>query len=403
MKGVKMPRIKIILLGLFAILIAFSSAQDDYIDRPFTFTFFPPVSTNGMEFWKVRTKFSLSIIGGAVGQLDGLELASVFSIEKDMARGVQVSGVFNLIGNSFEGIHMTGGANIVGKKLKGLQMAGGVNIVGEIGKGIQLAGGVNIIGKALEGIQIAGGANIVGENCKGVQIAGGANIIGEMSEGIQISGGANIVGENMKGIQITGGVNITGNEFNGLQMAPVNIAKSVKGFQLGVVNISEEMDGEALGVITITKNGQVHINAWTDEVAPINLGFKLGTKRIYNLYGLGMKSSGDSTYIIFNGGLGWHQPLNQFFLNFEVTGGPIRRRFSFRNWENTRLSRLRIIGGWQVIPKLAITAGPTINVYYSKERDGSDLPIYDATIYSTHSGNWWVRIWPGFAAGIQIF
>jgi uncharacterized protein YjbI with pentapeptide repeats len=398
-----MPKTKIILLGLFAILVALSSAQDDYIDRPFTFSFFPPVSTNGMEFWKVRTKFSLSIIGGAVGQLEGFELASVFSVEKDLARGVQLSGLFNFIGNSFEGIHMTGGANIVGKKLQGWQMAGGANIVGETGKGLQLAGGANIIGKNLEGIQMAGGANVVGEDFKGIQMTGGANIIGKMSEGIQLAGGANIVGENMKGIQISGGVNIVGKDFNGLQMAPVNIARSVKGFQLGVVNISEEMDGEALGVVTIAGNGQFHINAWADEVAPVNLGFKLGTKHIYNLYGLGMKSSGDSTYIIFNGGLGWHMPLNQFFMNFEVIGGPIRRRVSFRNWENTRLSRLRVIGGWQVIPKLAITAGPTINVYYSKERDGSNLPIYNATIYSSHSGDWWVRIWPGFTAGIQIF
>lgn len=381
-----MPRIKIILLGLFISLITFVSAQDNYIDRPFTFTFFPPVSTNGMEFWKVRTKFSLSIIGGAVGQLEGFELASVFSVEKDLAKGFQVSG----------------GANIVGKRLEGIQIAGGANIVGVTGNGIQIAGGANILG-ILEGIQIAGGANIVGTIFQGIQVAGGANIIGERSEGIQVAGGANIVGTSMEGLQISGGVNIVGKTFDGLQLAPVNIAETVKGFQLGVVNISEEMDGEALGVITITKNGQFHINAWADEVAPINLGFKLGTKRIYNLYGLGIKSSGDSTYIIFNGGLGWTLPLNQFFLDFEVIGGPIRRRFSFRNWENTRLSRLRVIGGWQVIPKLAITAGPTINVYYSKERDGADLPFYDATIYSTRSGDWWVRIWPGFAVGIQIF
>ncbi|MDH5684562.1 MAG: hypothetical protein OEZ20_08880, partial [candidate division WOR-3 bacterium] len=75
-----MPKTKIILLGLFTVLVTLLLAQDDYIERPITISFFPPVSTNGMEFWKVRTKFSLSIIGGAVGQLDGFELASVFSI-----------------------------------------------------------------------------------------------------------------------------------------------------------------------------------------------------------------------------------------------------------------------------------------------------------------------------------
>jgi hypothetical protein len=381
-----MFRIKIILLGLI-IFIALASAQDDYIERPVTITFFPPLSTNGMEFWKVRTKFSLSIIGGAVGQLEGFELASVFNIEKDLAKGFQVSG----------------GANIVGNRLEGIQIAGGANVVGASGNGIQIAGGANILGEVLEGIQIAGGANIVGKIFQGIQVTGGANIIGEMNQGIQVAGGANIVGKSMEGLQIAGGVNITGETFDGLQVAPVNIAETVKGFQLGVVNISENMYGEALGVVTITGNGQFHINVWADEVAPFNLGFKLGTKRIYNLYGFGMKQFGDSILIISTGGLGYHLPLNQFFMNFEATTGSMRSGFSFRNWENTVLSRLRIIGGWQVLSKLAITAGPTFSVFVSKERDGSDLPIYDAPIYHTRSDDRWVRIWPGFTAGIQIF
>ncbi len=381
-----MFRIKIILLGLF-IFVALLSAQDDYIERPVTVTFFPPLSTNGMEFWKVRTRFSFSIIGGAVGQLDGFELASVFNIEKDLAKGFQISG----------------GANIVGKRLEGIQIAGGANVVGATGNGIQIAGGANILGEVLEGIQIAGGANIVGKDFKGIQVAGGANIIGEMNDGIQVAGGANIVGKGMKGLQIAGGVNITGEDFDGLQLSTVNIARTVKGFQLGVVNISEKMEGEALGVVTITKNGQFHLNLWADEVAPFNIGFKLGTKRIYNIYGFGTKLSSDSIYLISTGGVGWHLPLNNFFMNFEATAGAMRSGFSFRNWENTVLSRLRIIGGWQVIPQLAITFGPTINVFVSEVRDGSDLPMFNANIYSTLTNDRWVRIWPGFTAGIQIF
>lgn len=398
-----MFRIKIILLGLITILVALSSAQDDYIERPVTVTFFPPLSTNGMEFWKVRTKFSFSIIGGAVGQLEGFELASVFNIERDLAKGFQVSGAFNLIFGSFEGVHVTGGANIVGKNLDGIQVAGGANIVERTGKGIQIAGGANILGEILEGIQIAGGANIIGKDFKGIQVAGGANIIGEMNDGIQVAGGANIVGKGMKGLQIAGGVNITGEEFDGLQISTVNIARTVKGFQLGVVNISEKMEGEALGVVTLTKNGQFHLNLWADEVAPFNIGFKLGTKRIYNIYGIGTKLSNDSVYIISTGGLGWHLPLNNFFMNFEASAGSMRSGFSFRNWEKTVLSRLRIIGGWQVIPQLAITVGPTINVFVSEVRDGSDLPMFDANIYSKRTNDRWVRIWPGFTAGIQIF
>ncbi len=90
-------------------------------------------------------------------------------------------------------------------------------------------------------------------------------------------------------------------------------------------------------------------------------------------------------------------------MNFEATFSPMRRGFNFRNWESTILNRLKIIGGWQVIPKLAIMAGPTFNYFVSETRDGSDLPIFDATIYSTKSGDNWIRIWPGFIAGIQIF
>jgi hypothetical protein len=106
---------------------------------------------------------------------------------------------------------------------------------------------------------------------------------------------------------------------------------------------------------------------------------------------------------VFGGiGLGGHIPLNRFFVDIDLLshgayGGP--------DWHpeggSDLLSSLRLTGGWQVTDMLAITAGPTLNVWVSEREDGSAVPFYDAPLYHWH-GSENVRIWPGLTIGLQL-
>ncbi|MBM3315670.1 hypothetical protein FJY71_07545 [candidate division WOR-3 bacterium] len=348
------------ILAVVAALAAAAPAAR-YVERPFTLSFFPPLSTNGMEAGRVSTHFSLSIIGGYVGRLDGVELASVFSVERDDSRGFQASGVFNTVLGRFDGVQLAGVANLVGGPLDGVQAAT-VNAA-----------------RSLQGVQL-GTVNLAG-GCRGIQL-GTVDIVGE-AEGLQL-----------------GVVNVAG-EVDGFQLGTVNVAGEMRGFQLGTVNVCGELDGEALGVVSIVGDGQFRFAAWADEVAPLNLGVKFGSKRIYNLYGVGVKPGGDPPRWLSYAGLGWHQPLERFFVEADAMLASAVHFDGDPDWESNLLSRLRVAGGWRATPWLGVFAGPTLAVFVGED-DGSSWPMYDAPILAARSGDSYVRVWPGFVAGVQF-
>jgi hypothetical protein len=307
----------------------------------------------------------------------------VFNIEENEALGFQAAGAVNILGGSFGGVQMAGAVNIVGNELAGAQMAGAANIVGGDFAGVQMAGAVNIVGNELAGAQIAGAVNIAGQHMSGVQLAGAANIA-RAARGLQMAGAANVA-----------------EEFSGAQIGVVNICGKGHGLQLGVVNIAEDVD-VPIGLVSIVENGPFHVNVWANEFSPVNVGIKTGSNTIYNVFMFGFNPNGDSTRVFGGIGLGGHIPLNRFFVDIDVLSHGV---FSGPDWfpegGSDLLSSLRLTGGWQVTDYLAITAGPTLNVWVSDREDGAAVPFYDAPLYQWH-GSENVRIWPGFTVGLQL-
>jgi hypothetical protein len=299
-----------------------------------------------MDAGRVATHFSLGIVGGYVGRLEGVELSSVFSIEEEDARGFQASGVVNVVSGRFAGAQLAGVLNFVGRSMRGVQAAT-VNLAGS-------------------------------------------------SDGLQL--GVVNAADCGRGVQL--GVVSVADQLEGMQLSTVNVADRFRGFQLGVVNVAGGLEGEALGVASIVGGGQFHFSAWADEVAPVNLGVKFGSKHIYNLYGVGVKSRGDPRWLSY-AGLGWHQPLERFFVDVDAMVAAAARFGESPDWEPDFLSRLRVIGGWQATPWLGLFAGPALAVFVGDD-DGSSWPMYDAPILAARSGDSWVRIWPGFVAGLQL-
>jgi hypothetical protein len=358
-----------------AILVLFAgsvSASEDepgrYSYRPVSVAFVPGLSTNGLDSRMVSSSFSLSIIGGYIGRVHGAELGSVFNIDEDEVIGYQAAGVLNVVGGGFSGLQQAGIVNVVGGWFSGAQTAGVVNVAGGSVAGAQLAGAVNVVDGGFRGAQLAGVVNVAGGRSSGAQLAGVVNA-------------ADVV--------------------SGAQIGLVNIAGESHGLQLGLVNIADEAD-VPIGLVSVVENGMFHLNAWSNEFAPVNVGIKTGSNTIYNVFMLGFRPSGESARVFGGIGLGGHIPLNRFFVDIDLLSHGV---YTGPDWNpeggSDLLSSLRLTGGWQAIDGLAITAGPTLNVWVSNREDGSAVPFYDAPLFQWH-GSENVRIWPGFTVGLQL-
>lgn len=373
----------VIIMALF--MPSVISAQAEPVHRPVSVSFVPGFGSNGPPYTHVTSNFSLNIIGGLIGNIEGCEIGSVLNIDKGHVTGFQAAGV----------------GNFAGGDVAGLQIAGVIDVVGGGFSVVQIAGVTNVVRGEVAGGQLAGVANIVLTHVRGVQLAGVMNFaLGDVT-GVQIAGTGNMVGRNST-VQI-GAVNIALGETY-TQVGVFNIAGHARGLQLGVVNVAEDHDGVPIGIVSIVKNGQFHVNAWTDESSLLNVGIKLGSKHVYNVYAVGLQPVGSPLRSRLGLGIGGHIPADPFFLDIDAVGYNVSEGLRFWSQEGLNmLNKLRITAGWQISPKLAITAGPTINVWVSTEEDGSDIPLFDLALYEGRSGNTWIRIWPGFSVGVQLF
>ncbi|MBN1335430.1 MAG: caspase family protein [Deltaproteobacteria bacterium] len=87
----------------------------------------------------VRHASALGLVGTGAERLDGLAIASAYTLYPEGETGVVVSGAVNVSGPTRAG-QVTGGANIVDGPFAGVQISGGLNVTGPA-RGIQATGG----------------------------------------------------------------------------------------------------------------------------------------------------------------------------------------------------------------------------------------------------------------------
>jgi len=171
--------------------------------------------------------------------------------------------------------------------VNGVEVGGFLNINRNMVNGVQLGGFGNITGKNTHGVQIGGFFNNNFGKVKGVQVAGFYNLVLDTVDGIQVAGFTNILKGKIKGVQLSGFTNITTGEVNGVQISGfMNYAKKVQGAQIGVLNIADSVSGVSLGLISLIKNGVHQLSFFTDENKSINFHLSLGSKHLYNIFGI---------------------------------------------------------------------------------------------------------------------
>lgn len=324
-----------------------SPGQDDPLSyRRWRLTLINPLSTNGIKAPDYTARYSINLLGGYHGGLDGAEFGLLYNYEKRYINGFQIAGLLNGTGGDLTGINLAGAVNYSKNNMNGLQYAGFLNYSGSEMSGIQFTGLLNYAGNTMAGIQIAGISNISRDNLEGLQFAGLFNASRGNTSGIQITPGVNAALANLEGLQVAGilnyahadisglqlsgvasisrknmdglvissalnytgqdangilissGFNISGNsggmniagignfskKMSGIQIAGlINAAGAADGVQIGLLNFAREFNGAPIGAISLYGNGRRNIDARFSDAGFSDYILTTGTPRIYNM------------------------------------------------------------------------------------------------------------------------
>lgn len=432
----------------------FSQDNGELDYRPVRVTLVPGLSTNGLEAPNYTAKYSLNILVGYHGGLDGYELglvninrryasgiqAGLLNITGGEQNGIQLSSLGNLTYRNANGIHISGLANIAGGMTSGFQLAGVTNASRGNLQGITFSGLANATQGSLRGLQFTGGINYAGNNVQGMQFAGIGNFsAGEMQgmqiaglfnagtinqDGLMISGLTNITSGSANGMMITGGLNASrdasgllvagvmnvGRSMSGIQVAgSANISDRAEGIQVGLINIAREFEGVPIGVLSLYGTGRKNIDVWTNETGFSHLGLKFGTTEVYNMISAGYNTSvGDRDIWSLGWSIGYYRTLDEAWDRPNLDDYFSIHDFTFQNiqdgdWSaklNNQIS-YRYLLGKQLSDGFSIYAGPTLNMLISREENNNDYTLYN--ISSSNTGGVDYRFWAGVTAGFQLF
>ncbi len=333
----------------------------DTIHRGFQFSVVPFVGTNRKISGSVVNDYSLNLLGGFSGGTNKAELGGLFNITKGDAGIVQVAGVFNQVG-------------------------------GQI-RGLQLAGVVNSAMDSVKAAQIAGVSNFTTGNVRGFQLAGVLNL----------------ATKNVQGSQIAGVLNYTHRDVTGIQIAPVlNIARKVTGSQIGILNYSDSTTGAPIGLISIVRKGYHKLEIGADEMLPLNVSIRTGTRAFYNMLFAGMRpEQADSVTWAFGYGIGSSPRLGRkTYLNVELSSQQLNKA----NVLALNLVNRAYLGfDWQTVKGFGLFAGPTLNwrVYDNSYTDHPEtFSYFTPNILSENSypdQDLASQLWFGFRAGVRFF
>jgi len=192
-----------------------------------------------------------------------------------------------------------------------------------------------------------------------------------------------------------------GGDIVGAQVGVVNIARRVRGTQIGVVNYADEMDGAPLGIFSFVRKGRINVDVWASDTSVANIALKTGSKHVYSILALGFQPSfGDNPYRWSPGiGIGGHIPFGSKYINIEALSFGINEGEAWTE-DVHMVNKLRLIGGWEATPNISVFAGLTLNVFVSEVNDGSHIAT--GSFYDHEGKDKWVRMWPGFVAGVQF-
>ncbi|MEL7001408.1 MAG: STN domain-containing protein [Bacteroidota bacterium] len=402
-------------------------------------SFLPFAGTNLLMSGAVENKFSLNVLAGYNGAVDGVEVGGLVNITKLHVEGVQLGGIGNIVGTEtrgaqFAGIFNTNFGNVNGAQfsginnfvldsLEGIQVSGINNTTLGHVNGTQIAGINNVARQNVDGIQIAGISNIAFQDVNKLQIAGvinfgrdisGAQFAGILNagygkvNGLQVAGIMNVT-RNVRTLQLAGISNIAIDTVHGAQVAPIfNFGRYIKGFQVGLVNVGYSTEeGTSVGLVNLFWKGYNKLEVATNDMFVYNVRAKLGSRRFYNIFGYGSEGFQNDDIKGYTYGIGKVIAVGKKGndLNFDLTVTDFQVNNEFGDGLGLN-NRLGIHYGFKINSRFMIYGGPVFNhlIYdrnNSQERNFlENLPPYE--LYSSTIGDNINVGWVGFEFGIRL-
>jgi hypothetical protein len=355
-----------------AVFAQSTTSKQNNINAPVRIALLPNVSSQGKNDKITTSNFSLNVFGGYTGSVRGVELGSLFNIDKNNLLGVQAAGWFNAVGGNAKGLQLAGWFNSVKGNATGAQYGGLFNYVKKNTNGLQVAGLFNQTSGSLIGFQSAGICNYTKQSVKGMQLAGIANINPGTTNGLQVSG-------------------------------ILNYTKHLKGLQLGLINIADTSDGYSIGLITIVKHGYHKITLSANEVLNANLAIKTGNAKLYNILMVGINAGDDDKIFSYGYGVGHEiKAMKWLTVNPELT----TQYLYLGNWNYlNQLSRFQVLATVKLARNIALFGGPSFSVYYSDQHQAVKGYKFLVPGKSYHTYDLWhnnVTGWVGWTAGISF-
>lgn len=409
-----------------ALVIAANCLGQDSVTtevRPAQVTFISPLGTNGLDAAKYTNQFSLNIIGGYNGGLDGVELGGFANVLAGDMHGAQFAGFSNTVWEETHGAQFAGFTNVSRGYLFGAQFAGFANTVVDSAFATQVAGFSNVAKGSNNGVQLAGFSNVTAGDMAGFQGSGFSNVVRGELRGAQASGFVNTVVGDLKGPQIAGFVNTTSGEVQGNQVAGfvnvaggdvqgvqvagfVNRARNVSGWQVGFINVADSVSkGTPIGFLSIVKNGYRRFELSASETFFAGGKFKIGTSKFYNIFAAGVKPTQRELYWAYGYGIGTSFSLGgKWRMNFDQTAYHINNGPGFTD-DLSFLSKTHMGFSYAPAGRFELFGGPTLNVLVSGEFDGEGFPvetIVNDFVYKYENQDVLVGLYPGLNLGVRF-
>lgn len=351
-------------------------------------SFVTPVGSNGIDGYKYYHHFSVNMIQGYNGAVQGLEVGGVLNADKGYVIGGQFAGVGNVIGGDLTGMQGAGVFNFA-RSTFGMQYSGVANYSKSGMRGMQGAGIANYSGGQVDGMQAAGIINI----------ASGTNYSGKL---MQAAGVINIATSNdLLGLQASGVVNVA-NNITGAQIGLINLAKNVKGTQIGLINIADTIDGVAIGLLSFSRNGIFDVEVYNSDLFLANIALRFGSPYVYNTFAFGINPAADTMQYGYGFGIGGHIPVvNKFAMDVDgMIWNTFEDNFYF-NYDYVHiLNQFRVMPSYAITKYLSVYGGPVINV---EVYDNDYTPFKENTFASYEGLNVTTGLSLGYVVGIRLF
>jgi hypothetical protein len=338
--------------------------------RPFQVSLIPYIGTNWKVSGSATNRFSLNILAGYSGGLDGVEIGGLLNMTRNVASGVQIGGLANYVEGNSDGVQIGGLVNFVKGNIDGVQIGGLVNYSREATEAVQVAGLVNYGKGRFDGVRIAGLVNISNESAHGVQIAGLFNMGNRHTGGFQLAG-------------------------------LVNYARVLSGVQLGFINVASTVErGTPIGFFSYVSDGYHLFEISANEIFYANLSFKSGTKAFYNIFQVGI---GDNLKLHGAYGIGTSIRLSRkMAINFESTAGFVLHPTD-TVYHGLQLKVIPTVE-YRFAKRFALFAGPSWNFFLWSKGEPSattrGLSPYDFYFKSTENAS--IQMWIGGVVGIRL-